>query len=84
MTNYRETIERTVEERVEGYKDIALQIHDKPEVSNYEFFACEILSNKLVEEGFEVKVYEEVLNTYGEQFTPRDIYKAGGSIPVWE
>lgn len=56
MTNYRETIERTVEERVDGYKDIALQIHDKPEVSNYEFFACEILSNKLIEEGFEVKV----------------------------
>lgn len=38
------------------YQDIARHIHAKPEVSNYEFFACETLSNQLKEEGFEVKV----------------------------
>lgn len=36
-----------MESKIDDYKDIALQIHDKPEVSNYEFFACEILSEKL-------------------------------------
>ena len=56
MTNYKEKIERTVDERLEDYKKIALSIHDKPEVSNYEFFACETLSDKLKEEGFDVKV----------------------------
>ena len=35
MTDYRERIEQTVDERLKGYKDLALQIHEKPEVSNY-------------------------------------------------
>nr|WP_276938824.1 M20 family metallopeptidase [Helcococcus sueciensis] len=56
MTNFRERIEQTVDERLEGYKDLALQIHEKPEVSNYEFFASETLSNQLKKEGFEVKL----------------------------
>lgn len=55
MTAY-EKIDRAVESRIDDYKDIALQIHDKPEVSNYEFFACEILSEKLKSEGFNVEV----------------------------
>lgn len=56
MTDYRERIEQTVDERLKGYKDLALQIHEKPEVSNYEFFASETLSNQLKKEGFEVKL----------------------------
>ncbi|KAB7788542.1 M20 family metallopeptidase [Bifidobacterium cebidarum] len=36
------------------YQRISLAIHDKPEYSNYEFFASETLSNKLREEGFDV------------------------------
>lgn len=56
MTNIRETIDKVVEERLEVYKDIALQIHEKPEVSNYEFFASKILSERLAEEGFDVKL----------------------------
>lgn len=56
MANIREKIDRSVEERLEIYKDIALQIHDKPEVSNYEFFASEILSKQLEKEGFKVKL----------------------------
>ncbi len=52
--SYKEIIDRTVEQKVDVYKNIALEIHDKPEVSNYEFFACEVLSKRLKEEGFEV------------------------------
>lgn len=56
MTNSRDLIDKAVEEKVEIYKDIALQIHDNPEVSNYEFFASKILSHQLTEEGFDVKL----------------------------
>lgn len=53
---YRDKIEAVVAEKLKAYQEIALAIHDKPEVSNYEFFACEILSQRLKDEGFEVKV----------------------------
>jgi len=56
MTNIRDLIDGAVEDKVEIYKDIALQIHDNPEVSNYEFFASKILSEQLIKEGFEVKL----------------------------
>lgn len=48
-------IDEIVDSKLEEYKDIALKIHAKPEVSNYEFFACETLSSKLKLEGFDVK-----------------------------
>ena len=38
------------------YQEIAQNIHAKPEVSNYEFYACEVLSEQLKKEGFDVKV----------------------------
>lgn len=53
---HAKTIEQEVDGRLNAYKEIALAIHDKPEVSNYEFFACETLSDKLKAEGFEVEV----------------------------
>lgn len=56
MSNIRNLIDEAVESKVEGYKDIALEIHDKPEVSNYEFFASKILSEKLEKEGFSVEL----------------------------
>lgn len=53
------TVEQKVTEaidaRVSDYQQISREIHAKPEVSNYEFFACKRLSDKLREEGFEVK-----------------------------
>jgi amidohydrolase len=55
MEDIRGLIDRAVEEKVDVYKEIALKIHDKPEVSNYEFFACKILSEQLAKEGFHVK-----------------------------
>ena len=38
------------------YRQIALEIHAKPEVSNYEFFACQRLSDQMKAEGFDVQV----------------------------
>lgn len=38
------------------YRQLALDIHARPEVSNYEFFACKALSEQLRREGFDVRV----------------------------
>ena len=54
----------TRQERIKAYADaqagvyqqIALDIHARPEVSNYEFFACERLSEQLRREGFTIRV----------------------------
>ncbi|MBR0139198.1 MAG: M20 family metallopeptidase [Firmicutes bacterium] len=57
--NFEEIRNRIIayaDEHGEEYKSIALAIHGKPEVSNYEFFACEALSNKLKEAGFEIEL----------------------------
>ena len=42
----------TVEARKGVYQQIALDIFNHPEVSNYEFFACKTLSEQLEREGF--------------------------------
>ena len=52
----RQIIDNTVDQKHKAYQEIALAIHGKPEVSNYEFFACETLSKQLEAEGFDVKV----------------------------
>ena len=53
--SYREQILEYVDRQDSVYRQIALDIHDRPEVSNYEFFACKTLSSQLSEEGFTVK-----------------------------
>ncbi|TFG81656.1 MAG: M20 family peptidase, partial [Erysipelotrichales bacterium] len=45
-----------MDSHLEAYQAIALDIHDTPETSNHEHFACGLLATKLQEEGFEVKV----------------------------
>ena len=52
----REIIAAYIVKQDAVYRQIALDIHAKPEVSNYEFFACERLSNQLKDEGFSVQV----------------------------
>ncbi len=52
----RETILAYADRQDAVYRQIALDIHARPEVSNYEFFACERLSRQLAEEGFQVTV----------------------------
>ena len=52
----REKIVAFVDASGDAYKRIALDIHEHPEVSNHEFYACKRLSEQLTREGFAVKV----------------------------
>lgn len=54
--NRRETIIQYADRLYPIYRDLALRIHEKPETSNHEFFACEILSSRLRLEGFTVQI----------------------------
>ena len=54
--NYRDTILAYAERQYPVYRQIALDIHARPETSNHEYFACETLTKQLLAEGFEVKV----------------------------
>ena len=56
MTKRRDLIDQTVERKFTTYQQIALEIHSKPEVSNYEFFASKALTEQLIEDGFGVKL----------------------------
>ena len=59
------------------YQQIALDIHARPEVSNYEFFACERLSEQLRQEGFAVRV-----DVAGHRTGFTAVYKAEKTGPV--
>ena len=52
----RERIIQYAKHQEPVYRQIALDIHARPEVSNYEFYACARLSEQMKAEGFEVKV----------------------------
>ena len=54
--NRRERIVAYADAQWHAYRQLALNIHAHPEVSNYEFYACEHLSQRLREEGFDVTV----------------------------
>lgn len=56
MSYLEEKIIHTINQKSSSYQDLALQIHQKPEVSNYEFFASEVLSQALKFEGFEIEL----------------------------
>ena len=45
-----------IDQHLQEYEKIALEIHQRPETSNHEYFACGRLSQKLKDEGFDVKV----------------------------
>lgn len=53
--NEWEIIIACAQQRKAVYERLALDIHAHPEVSNYEFFACEQLTRCLAEEGFIIK-----------------------------
>ena len=59
------------------YRSLALDIHAHPEVSNYEFHACEVLTRQLAAEGFEVKV-----DVAGHRTGFTGVYKAKKPGPV--
>ena len=54
--SHRDSILAYAESRWPVYRQIALDIHARPETSNHETFACDTLSRALREEGFEVQV----------------------------
>lgn len=54
--NNREILLQYAQKQAPVYQQLALDIHAHPEVSNYEFYACEHLSGQLAAEGFDVKV----------------------------
>lgn len=54
--NNREILLQYAQKQAPVYRQLALDIHAHPEVSNYEFYACEHLSGQLAAEGFDVKV----------------------------
>ncbi len=56
MSTFRDRILEYADEHAKTYQDIALAIHDKPEVSNYEFFASETLSDQLKSIGFTIEL----------------------------
>ena len=52
----RDTILAYADAQYPVYREIALEIHARPETSNHEYFACGRLSEQLKKEGFEVQV----------------------------
>ena len=56
MSERKERINAFVQAQLPVYQKIALAIHDKPEVSNYEFFASQTLSEQLSKEWFDIEL----------------------------
>lgn len=52
--NLKEKIGIFVEQQYPIYRNMALEIHAHPEVSNYEFFSSKLLADHLAENGFRV------------------------------
>lgn len=52
----KQVLKDYAKQQLPKYQEISKAIHAKPEVSNYEFFACETLAQQLKDEGFEVTV----------------------------
>ena len=74
---FRNRILEYAEKQYPVYREIALQIHGKPETSNHEYFACGVLSEQLKKEGFEVKV-----DVAGHPTGFTGVYKSGKPGPV--
>ena len=73
----RDTITAYAEKQYPVYRQLALEIHAHPEVSNYEFFACEHLSEQMKKEGFQVTV-----DVPGHRTGFTGVYKAAKPGPV--
>ena len=73
----REKILQYAESRYPVYREIALQIHAKPETSNHEEFACALLSEQARKEGFEVNV-----DVAGHPTGFTGVYRSGKPGPV--
>jgi len=56
ITLLQQLISIAVDNRISDFRQIALDIHDHPETSNHENYACGRLSDRLLLEGFDTKV----------------------------
>ncbi|MDT2738362.1 M20 family metallopeptidase [Enterococcus canintestini] len=54
-TTRKQHIEEFIATNLPTYQELALDIHQHPEVSNYEFYSSDVLIRQLEEEGFSVK-----------------------------
>ena len=73
----RDTILAYADAQYPVYRQIALDIHARPETSNHETFACDTLSRQLREEGFDVQV-----NVAGHPTGFTAVYASGKPGPV--
>lgn len=56
MSELKNQISQFIDTNAKIYQDISLAIHAKPEVSNFEYFASQTLSEQLKKEGFEIEL----------------------------
>lgn len=56
MSELKNQISQFIDTNAKIYQDISLAIHAKPEVSDFEYFASQTLSEKLKKEGFEIEL----------------------------
>ena len=77
MTDTQKEILQYIDENQQQYRDAAKQIHAHPEVSNHEFFACDLLSSILSSHGFSVEA-----NAAGHRTGFAASYRSGERGPV--
>lgn len=56
MSELKNRISQFIDTNAKIYQDISLAIHAKPEVSDFEYFASQTLSEQLKKEGFEIEL----------------------------
>lgn len=56
MSELKNQISQYIDTNAKVYQDISLAIHAKPEVSDFEYFASQTLSEQLKKEGFEIEL----------------------------
>lgn len=56
MSEFKNQISQFIDTNAKIYQDISLAIHAKPEVSDFEYFASQTLSEQLKKEGFEIEL----------------------------
>ena len=56
MSEYKIQIGQFIDTYAKTYQDISLAIHAKPEVSDFEYFASQTLSEQLKKEGFQIEL----------------------------
>lgn len=59
MSELKNQISQFIDTNAKIYQDISLAIHAKPEVSDFEYFASQTLSEQLKKEGFEIELPAE-------------------------